>query len=533
MSAGAQTQSVPAGAATLRAQAERRRTFAIISHPDAGKTTLSEKLLLYAGAIEEAGAVKARRQRAAATSDWMEMERERGISISSTVLRFEFEEHIFNLLDTPGHRDFSEDTLRVLAAADSAVILLDAARGVEAQTLKLFQVAHERRIPLITFVNKFDRPALEPLALIDELEAELGLKPAPVTWPVGGADEFAGVFDRRDGAFHRFERTARGASIGAESVLSAEAAASQEGYGWPEAREEIGLLDAVGADLDPGAYMRGEATPVFFGSALSNFGVRLLLRALISLAPSPGPMRTTEGAARELEEPFSGLVFKVQSNLDPRHRDRLAFVRVCSGRFERGMKVLNARSGQALGTSYAHELFGRERQTLDEAYPGDVVGLANAGDVRVGDTLHTGREVRFPAPPTTTPDRFVRLRNADSGRFKQFRRGLEQLQHEGVVHVLHEPVVGEQVPILAGAGPLQFEVASYRMDKEFGALVRMEPLEWTVSRRVDAAGRKAVEAWSRGEILAGPDFELAVFRDRYELERFERSHAELELSQIL
>lgn len=533
MPAKAAAGPAPAGGEAVRAEAERRRTFAIISHPDAGKTTLSEKLLLYAGAVEEAGAVKARRQRRAATSDWMELERERGISVSSTVLGFEFEGYAFNLLDTPGHRDFSEDTLRVLSAADSAVILLDAAKGVEEQTLKLFQVARERRIPLITFINKYDRPALEPLALIDEIESQLGLHAAPVTWPVGSADEFCGVVDRRDATFHRFQRTARGATVGAEESLAGGRAAAAAGADWGVAEEEIGLLDAVGGGLDVEAYLRGESTPVFFGSALSNFGVRLLLQALIQLAPAPAPREAGDGSSRALSAPFSGLVFKVQTNLDPRHRDRLAFVRVCSGRFERGMKVTNARSGQTVGTSYAHELFGQQRQTLDEAFPGDVVGLANAGDVRVGDTLCCGQEVRFPAIPTVTPDQFMRLRNSDAQRYKQFRRGLAQLEHEGVVHVLHEPRVGEQTPILGGAGPLQFEVACYRMAREFGAEVSSERLGWRVSRRIDPAGRQAVEAWSRGEVLVGAGFDLAVFRDEFELERFERDHPKLSLSPIL
>jgi len=517
----------------VRSEAGRRRTFAIISHPDAGKTTLSEKLLLYAGAIEEAGAVKARRQRRAATSDWMDLERQRGISVSSTVLRFDFEGHTFNLLDTPGHRDFSEDTLRVLAAADSAVILLDAAKGIEEQTLKLFQVARERHIPLITFVNKYDRPALEPLALIDEIEAELGLSPAPVTWPVGSAERFRGVVDRRDGTFHRFQRTARGASIGAEERLPVSQAAAEGGEEWATAEEETGLLDAVGANLDLDAYRGGVSTPVLFGSALSNFGVRLLLDAMIELAPAPGAMRTADGADRELTAPFSGLVFKVQANLDPRHRDRLAFVRVCSGRFQRGQRVTNARTGQELGTSYAHEIFGRERQTLDTAYPGDVIGLANAGDVRIGDTLFVGSEARFPSPPTVAPDRFLRLRSADTQSYKKFRRGLAQLEHEGVVHVLHEPEVGPQSPILGGAGQLQFEVACYRLEHEFGAAVRRDPLDWHVSRRIDEAGRTAVESRSRGRVLIGDGFQLAVFKDRFELELFERDHPDVSLSPIL
>jgi peptide chain release factor 3 len=524
-----------AGAKLVAEEAARRRTFAIISHPDAGKTTLTEKLLLYAGAVEEAGQVKARRSRRAATSDWMELERERGISVSSTALRFELDGTVFNLIDTPGHRDFSEDTLRVLGAADSCVILLDAAKGVEEQTLKLFQVARERRVPLITFVNKFDRPGLEALALVDEIESELGLRATPVTWPVGMAGEFRGVVDRRDGAFHRFRRTPGGATIGAEERLDpAEAAAHAEDEEWLRAEEELGLLDEVGARLDVDSYRRGDSTPVFFGSALQNFGVRLLLEAMTELAPAPGPRRGADQRERAVDGPFSGLVFKVQANLDPRHRDRVAFIRVCSGRFERGMKATNARTGKAVAMSYAHELFAQQRTTLDEAYPGDIVGLVNVGELRVGDTLFVDKGVRFAPIPMLTPDHFAWLRNRDTGRYKQFHRGLAQLEREGVVHVLHDPELGTQAPVLGGAGPMQFEVTRYRLEREFGASVELEPVNWSVSRRVDATAAAAVARAVEGRVLAGADgLILAVFKDRFALERLERAHPEIELDQFM
>jgi peptide chain release factor 3 len=523
-----------AGDTEIGAEAARRRTFAIISHPDAGKTTLSEKLLLYAGAVAEAGAVKARRNRRGAVSDWMQMERERGISVSSTALRFEFDDHVFNLLDTPGHRDFSEDTLRVLGAADSAVILLDAAKGVEEQTLKLFQVARDRRIPLITFINKFDRPGLEALALLDEIEAELGLRPTPVTWPVGISGEFRGVIDRRDGSFHRFARSARGATVATEERLDAAQAAAEEGEEWTAAQEELSLLDAVGAELDQEAYLRGEATPVFFGSALSNFGIRLLLQAMIDLAPAPGARSGEEGGERAIDDAFSALVFKLQANLDPRHRDRLAFLRVCSGRFERGEKATSARTGKPLAMSYAHELFGQQRETLEQGYPGDIIGLVNAGDLRVGDTLYMGEPVRFAPIRTLAPDHFARVRNRDTGRYKQFRRGLEQLEREGVVQVLHEPELGTQLPILAGAGPMQFEVARHRLEHEFGADVAIEPLDWHVSRRVAGGPEPGSVDRLRGRLLERSDgLVLAVFRHRFELERFERDHPEVELEALM
>jgi peptide chain release factor 3 len=514
--------------------ARSRRTFAIISHPDAGKTTLTEKLLLYSGAVAEAGAVKARRSRQVVVSDWMEMERERGISVTSTVLRFEFLDTTFNLLDTPGHRDFSEDTLRVLAAVDSAVILIDAAKGIEAQTLKLFEVARERRIPLLTFVNKYDRPGLEPLELLDDIQAQLDVKPVPVTWPVGIPGDFRGVVDRRDGSYHRFQRSPGGATEAEEEVVRPERAHAEEGEIWRTAEEELALLDAVGARIDMGEYGRADSTLVFFGSALSNFGVRLLLHALIKLAPTPQPRRDVSGEARPLDAPFSGVVFKVQANLDPRHRDRVAFLRVCSGRFERGMRAVNARTGRPFAMTYAHELFGQERATLDRGHPGDVVGLVNAGDLRVGDTLYADRPVEFPAIPTLAPEHFVIARNADTARYKQFRRGLAQLDEEGVVHVLRDRLRGDQAPVLAGLGPMQFDVARHRLEREFGAGVALDTVPWRVARRTDAEGERALAAWRHGDVLLRADgTRLAVFTSDFHLERFRADHPEVALERFL
>lgn len=506
-------------------EAAVRRTFAIISHPDAGKTTLTEKVLLYAGALAEAGSVKARRGRRAAVADWMELEQRRGISVTSTVLSFAFEGTVFNLLDTPGHRDFSEDTLRVLSAADSAVILLDAAKGVEPQTLKLFEVARERGIPLITFINKYDRPGLEPLALLDDIERQLGIRPTPVTWPVGDAGDFRGVIDRRDGSFHRFTRTARGATEAGEERLSVTRASSEEGEAWEAASEERELLDAVGAHLEVASYRAGESTPVFFGSALSNFGVRLLLHALIKLAPAPEARATLEGVGRPLEAPFSGFVFKVQANLDPKHRDRIAFVRVCSGRFERGLRATNARTGRPFTMNYAHELFGQQRQTVERAFPGDVVGLVNATELAVGDTLYVDEPVTFPPMPILAPEHFATARNHDTRRYKQFRRGLAQLGEEGVVHVLRHPQLGDQAPVLGGVGPMQFEVAAHRLEHEFGASVSLEPAPYRVARRTDEEGERTVRSARYGDVLHRSDgTRLAVFRSELELERFEREH---------
>ena len=522
------------GAQVIREEAARRRTFAIISHPDAGKTTLTEKLLLYGGQIEEAGSVGAKRNRRSSTSDWMEIEKTRGISVSSTVLRFQHDGIVFNLLDTPGHHDFSEDTLRVLAAADAAVMLLDAARGVEPQTLRLFEVAQARGIPLLTFVNKYDRPGMEPLEILDHIEEVLKITPAAATWPVGIPGDFRGVVDRTTGSFHRFTRTARGATEAGDEILDDAQALAVEGEAWTTAKEELALLDAAGADFDAEAYATGSLTPVFFGSAVSNFGVALLLQALQDIAPSPQPRATADGEPRPIDAPFSAIVFKVQANLDPRHRDRVAFLRICSGRFERGMRVTNARTGRPFTMAHAHEVFGDERAALDEAFPGDVVGVVNAADLRVGDTLHLGETVQFGAIPQLAPEHFVRIRNRDASRHKQFHRGIAQLAEEGVVHVLRRDPVADPTPVLAGVGPLQFEVAVDRLQREFGATVSTESVPYKLARRTDDAGAAALRSAGWGEVLYRTDGSpMALFNDQWRLDRFARDNPDVVLDRML
>lgn len=350
------------------AEASRRRTFAIISHPDAGKTTLTEKFLLYGGALTGgAGAVKARGDRRSASSDWMELEQQRGISITSTVMQFPYRDCVVNLLDTPGHRDFSEDTYRVLSAADAAVMVLDASRGIEPQTLKLFEVTKARQMPLLTFINKWDRPGLEALELLDLIEEEIGVTAAPITWPVGIAGDFRGVIDRRSGDFIRFTRTARGAEIAPEEIVEPDRAEAEEGEAWTSARDGVELLDVMGLEHDQELFLGGEMSPTFFGSALTNFGVRLLLDSIIDLAPAAGARRDEAGEERDLDAPFSGFAFKVQANMDKAHRDRIAFIRVCSGRFERGMVVTHADSGRPFATKYAHSVSGQDRETIEVA----------------------------------------------------------------------------------------------------------------------------------------------------------------------
>ena len=483
-------------------EAARRRTFAIISHPDAGKTTLTEKFLLYGGALSsEAGSVKARSGRRSATSDWMALEQQRGISITSTVLQFPYRGCVVNLLDTPGHRDFSEDTYRVLAAADAAVMVLDAAKGIEPQTLKLFDVCRQRELPLLTFINKWDRPGRDALELLDEIESQIGLVVTPVTWPVGIAGDFRGVVDRRDGLFTRFTRVARGATEAPEEIVDPDRAAADEGEAWTAARDEITLLDEVGADVDAELFEGAQSTPAFFGSALTNFGVRKLLDAVVDLVPSPRPRDDVEGKPRALDSPFSGFVFKVQANMDPSHRDRIAFLRVCSGHFERGMVITHGPTGKPFGTKYAHQVFGSERETIDDAYPGDVVGLVNATDVRVGDTLWRDEQAEYPAIPTFAPEHFSVARVRDTAKFKQFRRGIAQLDQEGVVQVLRDADQGDGAPVLAAVGPMQFDVAVYRLENEFGAPVELSPTSYRIARRTDGRSADAMKGMRGVRIL--------------------------------
>jgi peptide chain release factor 3 len=528
--------STIAPAGNVLAEAARRRTFAIISHPDAGKTTLTEKFLLYAGAVQRAGAVKAREGRRSATSDWMELERQRGISISSTVLRFPYRDRVINLLDTPGHKDFSEDTYRVLAGVDAVVMVLDSAKGIEAQTLKLFEVCRTRRLPVLTFLNKYDRPAREPLGLLDEIEAQIGLRPTPATWPVGPAGDLRGVIDRRTGTYIRYARTERGASLAPEQVVDLAEAAATEGAHWHVAVDELALLDAVGAEVDAPSFLAGDSTPVFVGSALTNFGVRMILDAVVDLAPAPGPRQTDDGVtARALDAGFSAFVFKVQANMDPSHRDRLAFARICSGRFDRGMSVTCARTGRELTTKYAMTAFGAERETVEVAFPGDVVGLVNATGLQLGDTVHeAGAAVTFPPIPRFSPEVFATARPLDTGRAKQFRKGIEQLDEEGVVQVLRDLDHAESTPILAAVGALQFDVFSHRLAGEFGAPAEILPAGYQAIRRTDAESLPRLRDIGGIRVLRRSDGAIvALFENRYRLARLEQDEPELTLEPLV
>src|SRR5882724_4158719 len=470
---------------TADKEIQRRRTFAIISHPDAGKTTLTEKFLLYGGAVQLAGSVTARKNQRATTSDWMELERRRGISVSSTVLQFDYRGYCVNLLDTPGHKDFSEDTYRVLTAVDAAVMVIDAGKGIETQTRKLFEVCRLRGIPIFTFMNKLDRPARDPLALLDELESVLGIAAYPVNWPLGDGPEFRGVFDRQAKLVHFFERVPGGtyrAPVAVHGLNDPIVRDQMTPEAYARTVDELAMLDGAGASFNHPAVLAGQLTPVFFGSAVNNFGVQLLLDAFLELAPSPRPHVVNGRVITPQDSGFSGFIFKIQANMDPRHRDRLAFLRVCSGKFERDMNVIHTRTGRKLRLSSSHKIFGRERETMDEAYPGDVVGLVGHADFHIGDTLAEDPSLSYHEIPRFTPECFAWLHSPSTAQFKRFREGLDQLLQEGVVQSFLIKDSAQRVPLLGAVGPLQFEVVQYRMQTEYGAESRLEQSQWKVIR---------------------------------------------------
>lgn len=504
--------------ADVAQEATRRRTFAVISHPDAGKSTLTEALALHAHAIAEAGAVHGKGSRRGVVSDWLDMEQSRGISITSAALQFTVDDVVLNLLDTPGHADFSEDTYRVLSAVDCAVMLLDASKGLEPQTLKLFEACRARRTPVITVINKWDRPGQEPLALLDEIQDRLGITPTPLNWPVGIAGDFRGVVNPQTGGMTQYTRTPGGATLAGREELDADEAARRHGVDWETATEELDLLHSSGQVHDQETFLAAMTTPVLFTAAVLNFGVAELLDTAAQIAPPPSAWVDVEGTARPVDAAFSGFIFKVQTGMDRSHRDRVAFMRVCSGKFERGAVLTHAATGRPFPTKYAQSVFGRERETIDEAFPGDVVGLVNAHALNVGDTLHAGPAVTYPPLPRFTPEHFATARIRDTGRSKQFRRGIEMLDQEGVVQVLVSDRRGAQSPVLAAVGPMQFEVASHRLEHEFGAEIVLEPLSYALAQRVSAEAAPTVDRTHGAEVLERTDGVLvALFVNRWRL----------------
>lgn len=523
-----------AQAAKIAAEAARRRTFAVISHPDAGKSTLTEALALHARVITEAGAIHGKAGRRSTVSDWMDMEKARGISITSTALQFPYRDCVINLLDTPGHADFSEDTYRVLTAVDCAVMLIDAAKGLEPQTLKLFQVCKHRGIPIITVINKWDRPGRHALELMDEIHERIGLRTTPLTWPVGIAGDFKGVMDRRAEKFIRFTRTAGGATAAPEEHIAAADAHAAAGDDWDTAVEESELLSIDGSDYDRETFLSGESSPVLFTSAALNFGVNQLLDVLVELAPAPSGSLGVDGVRRAVESPFSAFVFKVQAGMDSSHRDRIAYARVVSGTFERGDVLTHAATGKPFVTKYAQSVFGQQRSTLDDAWPGDVIGLANAAALRPGDTLYRDIPVVYPPIPSFSPEHFAVARGTDPSKHKQFRKGIEQLEQEGVVQVLRSDKRGEQAPVFAAVGPMQFEVAAHRMATELSAPIALENLPYQVARVVRPEDADFVNRQVSAEVLTRSDgVMLVLFSTPWRLEGFQRDNPDIKLGSLV
>jgi peptide chain release factor 3 len=517
---------------------EHRRNFAIISHPDAGKTTLTEKLLLYGGAIHEAGAVKARRAQRHATSDWMEMEQQRGISITSTVLQFVYGDAQINLLDTPGHQDFSEDTYRTLAAADNAVMLIDAAKGLEPQTRKLFEVCQMRKLPIFTFVNKLDRPGREPIELLDEIEQELGLQTYAVNWPIGTGDRFKGIFDRRKNQIHLFERSQHGRKEARDTILELgdpriESLIEPDLY--HQLKEELELLSGAGSVLDLDLVRQGIMTPIFFGSAMTNFGVELFLDAFLDYAMKPGAYSSTLGLIEPTHEDFTGFVFKLQANMDPKHRDRVAFVRVCTGKFEKDMTVQHARTGKSIRLSRPQKLFAQGRESIDAAYPGDVIGLNNPGMFAIGDTIFCGKRLEYAGIPCFSPELFAYLKNPNPSKFKQFQKGVSELQEEGAIQIMYSVDESKRDPILAAVGQLQFEVIQFRLQNEYGVETTLELLPYTAARWVtngwDILG-KVGRIFNAATVKDGWGRPVLLFRNEWNVQQLMTDHDTLNLSRI-
>ncbi|HKL48072.1 MAG TPA: peptide chain release factor 3 [Desulfuromonadales bacterium] len=474
-----------------------RRTFGIISHPDAGKTTLTEKLLLFGGAIQLAGTVKSRKSDRHATSDWMKIEQERGISVTTSVMKFHYRDFDLNLLDTPGHQDFSEDTYRVLTAVDSALMVIDSAKGVEAQTEKLMEVCRMRNTPVITFINKLDREGQSPLELLADIEEKLQIECAPMSWPIGMGKRFKGVYNLYKKQLVLFTP---GQDPGAEDTVTIDDLDDPRleeliGDQADELREDIELLEGAANPFDYEHYIKANQTPVFFGSAINNFGVRELLDAFVELAPAPGPRPTDKRDVLPSEEAFSGFVFKIQANMDPAHRDRIAFLRVCSGKFKRGMKVRHHRLGKDVGLSNATIFLAQDRANVEEAYPGDIIGIHNHGTIKIGDTFTDKEPLKFTGIPNFAPDHFRRVRLKNPLKVKQLQKGLVQLAEEGAVQVFR-PVLGSDY-ILGAVGVLQFDVTMERLRNEYGVDAAYEGVEYATARWVDCDDPKRLEEFEK------------------------------------
>ncbi len=522
----------------MNSEIARRRTFAIISHPDAGKTTLTEKFLLYGGAVQLAGSVTARKRQRDTASDWMELEKKRGISISSTLLQFDYEGLRMNLLDTPGHKDFSEDTYRVLMAVDAVVMVIDGGKGIESQTLKLFEICRHRGIPIFTFINKMDRPAKAPLEIIDEIERVLAIHPYPVNWPLGSGSDFKGVYDRLEKKVHLFERIAgSGGAFKAPVKISdfSDPAVKDklDERVYAEAQENLEILDEAHAGFDPEAVLKGDTTPVFFGSASNNFGVQLLLDGFVKYAPPPAPRKSEKGMIPVDYKDFSGFIFKIQTNMDPLHRDRIVFMRVCSGKFMRDMDAIHTRTGKKVRLSGSHTLFGQSREIVDEAYAGDVLGFVAKQDFNLGDTISEDPSIIYHEIPRFAPENFAFISNPQPAKYKPFRKGLDQLLSENIVQTFTVKEMPGMGPLLGAVGPLQFEVLQYRLKSEYGADSTLEPRPWNLLRWIKTTKNeddlKAAIPFNAQLAYDDRDNPVLLFTSKWSMDQFLERNPEVKL----
>lgn len=518
---------------TRHEEIQKRRIFGIISHPDAGKTTLTEKLLLHGGAIRQAGTVKARRNDKFATSDWMEIEKQRGISVTSSVMQFEYSGKVISIMDTPGHNDFGEDTYRILTSVDSAVMVIDGAKGIEAQTRKLFRVCAMRKIPVFTFINKLDRETRDSFDLVQELEDILGLPACAVTWPIGCGMNFEGVYDllKNEVILYKAGKTI---SLGEEGVFGSQLQDEISGINLSRLRDEIELIQGAGNPFDEEAVLAGKLSPVFFGSALADFGTVPFLEHFLEMSPAPGPRRTTDGHVNPEDDFFSGFIFKIQANMNPAHRDRLAFLRICSGVFERGMTVKLSRTGKDMKLAQSTMLMANHRENVEEAIAGDIIGIYDTGNYQIGDTLSTRKEPLFFEPlPTFPPELFALVTPKDTMKAKQFQKGVRQLAQEGAIQVYRN----EYNEIVAGAvGQLQFEVFQYRLENEYNAKVRMDRLDFSLARWADTDDPDSLRsALDSRTMLVFDHFErpIILFANQFTLNYFSEKHPDIKLLEAL
>jgi peptide chain release factor 3 len=511
----------------------KRRIFGIISHPDAGKTTLTEKLLLHGGAIREAGTVRARKNSKYAKSDWMEIEKQRGISVTSSVMQFEYNDKVISIMDTPGHNDFGEDTYRILTSVDSAVMVIDAAKGIEAQTKKLFQVCSMRGIPIFTFINKLDRESMDPLESMQELEDVLGLPSVAVTWPIGCGKEFEGVYDRLRNTIYLFRKNEQ-INLDENRVNSSKLDGVLNPINLKNLRYAMELLDGAGNEFDLEAVKNGKLSPVFFGSALADFGVTEFLEHFLQISPPPSARKTTKGLVNPTDEEFTGFIFKIQANMDPNHRDRLAFLRICSGTFVRGMNVTLSRTGKQLKLSQSTHLMANERETVDTAFAGDVIGIYDSGNFQIGDTLTNGKDKIFFEPlPTFPPELFCRVSAKNSLKGKNFQKGVEQLAQEGAIQVYKNEY---NEVILGAVGILQFEVFEYRLVNEYNTDIRMESIDFTVARWVKTDNPEELKKYQNSRCMLVYDHydrPVLLFTNTYALKSFQERNEDVELVEAL